>query len=323
MARPFPLDEDGRAGAAVVGASVGWALAPLDGQSPEALLKAADLALYRVKEQGRGAALRFAPDMAEAAAERRRLEADLACALDRGELALAFQPVVDAADERITGFEALLRWNHPELGSIPPLRFIPLAEETGLILPIGMWVIEQALAWAARWPDDISIAVNLSALQMDDPELPRRIQNALTRHGVPAHRLELELTESLFLAEKPGVVAVLAQLTALGINFALDDFGTGYSALGTLHKASFSRIKIDRSFVRRASDLGDEASVIIQAIVRMASSLDMQTTAEGTETRAAFELCRALGCTQVQGYLFGKPMPPEEATALVAAKVAA
>jgi EAL domain-containing protein (putative c-di-GMP-specific phosphodiesterase class I) len=209
------------------------------------------------------------------------------------------------------------------LGSIPPLRFIPLAEETGLILPIGMWVIEQALAWAARWPDDISIAVNLSALQMDDPELPRRIQNALTRHGVPAHRLELELTESLFLAEKPGVVAVLAQLTALGINFALDDFGTGYSALGTLHKASFSRIKIDRSFVRRASDLGDEASVIIQAIVRMASSLDMQTTAEGTETRAAFELCRALGCTQVQGYLFGKPMPPEEATALVAAKVAA
>jgi diguanylate cyclase (GGDEF)-like protein len=323
MARPFPLDEDGRAGAAIVGASVGWALAPLDGQSPEALLKAADLALYRVKEQGRGAALRFAPDMAEAAAERRRLEADLACALNRGQLALAFQPVVDAADERITGFEALLRWNHPELGTIPPLRFIPLAEETGLIVPIGLWVIEQALAWAARWPEDVRIAVNLSALQMEDPELPRHIERALTRHGVPAHRLELELTESLFLAEKPGVLAVLAQLTDLGINFALDDFGTGYSALGTLQKASFSRIKIDRSFVRRASDLGDEASVIIQAIVRMASSLDMQTTAEGTETRAAFELCRDLGCTQVQGYLFGKPMPPEEATALVAGKVAA
>jgi diguanylate cyclase (GGDEF)-like protein len=323
MARPFPLGEEGRAGAAMVGASVGWALAPLDGETPEALLKAADLALYRIKENGRGAAMRFAPDMAEAAAERRRLEADLAVALERDQLSLAFQPVVDAADERITGFEALLRWNHPELGAISPLRFIPLAEDTGLIVPIGHWVIEQALSWAARWPSDIRIAVNLSALQMEDPDLPARIAGALRRHGVPAQRLELEITESLFLAEKPGIVEVLRKVTELGINFALDDFGTGYSALGTLQKASFSRIKIDRSFVRRATAMGDEASAIIQAIVRMAASLDMQTTAEGTETRAAFELCRDLGCTQVQGFLFGKPMPPEEATALVAGRVAA
>jgi len=323
MARPFPLGEEGRAGAAIVGASVGWALAPVDGETPEALLKAADLALYRVKEQGRGSALRFSADMAEAAAERRRLEGELALALARDQLSLAFQPVVDAADERITGFEALLRWNHPELGQISPLRFIPLAEDTGLIVPIGHWVIEQALLWAARWPDHIRIAVNLSALQMEDDELPGRIARALRRHGVPAQRLELEITESLFLAEKPGVVDVLKQLTALGINFALDDFGTGYSALGTLQKASFSRIKIDRSFVRRATAMGDEASAIIQAIVRMAASLDMQTTAEGTETRAAFELCRDLGCTQIQGFLFGKPMPPEEATALVVQSVAA
>ena len=318
LARPFPLDDEGRAGAAVVGASVGWALAPADGETPEALLKAADLALYRVKEQGRGAALRFAPDMAAAAAERRRLEADLAGALERGELSLAFQPVVDAADERITGFEALLRWQHPELGAIPPLRFVPLAEETGLIVPIGQWVIDAALAQAARWPAHVRVAVNLSAVQMEDVDLPAHVEACLARHGVAPQRLELEITESLFLAEKPSVMAVLARLTALGVGFALDDFGTGYSALGTLQKARFSRIKIDRSFVNRAGVPDDEASAIIQAIVRMADSLAMQTTAEGTETRAAFELCRTLGCTQVQGYLFGKPMHPDAAARLVA-----
>lgn len=317
MALPFPLGEDGRAGAAVVGASVGWAVAPGDATTPEALLKCADLALYRVKESGRGAAMAFAPEMAAAAAERRRLEGDLAEALARGEMALVFQPVVDAADERITGFEALLRWHHPDLGVVPPLEFVPVAEETGLIVPIGHWVIDEALAWAARWPAHVKVAVNLSAAQMEDQALPERIAMALARHGVAAHRLELEITESLFLADKPAVVEVLARLTALGVSFALDDFGTGYSALGTLQKASFSRIKIDRSFVARASALGDEASAIIQAIVRLAASLDMQTTAEGTETRAAFELCRQLGCTQVQGYLFGKPMPPAEATRLV------
>ncbi len=317
LARPVPFANEGHGGAAVVGASVGWAVAPHDARTPEDLLKCADLALYQVKGQGRGAACRFAAEMLAAAQERRRLEADLAGALARGELALMFQPVVDATDERITGFEALLRWHHPELGTIPPLNFIPLAEETGLIVPIGHWVIDAALGWAARWPAHVKVAVNLSAVQMDDAELPAIIAAALARHGVPAERLELEITESLFLAEKPAVQGVLAALTAMGVNFALDDFGTGYSALGTLQKASFSRIKIDRSFVKRATAMGDEASAIIQAIVRLAASLDMATTAEGTETRAAFELCRQLGCTQVQGYLFGKPMPPEAATALV------
>lgn len=317
LAKPVPLSDHGHTGAAVIGASVGWAMAPMDASEPEALLKCADLALYQVKGQGRGAACRFSAEMAEAAAHRRRMEADLAGALDRGQLALMFQPVVDAGDERITGFEALLRWHHPELGNVPPLEFIPLAEETGLIVPIGYWVIDAALGWAARWPAHVKVAVNLSAVQMDDPDLPARIGAALARHGVPANRLELEITESLFLAEKPAVQGVLATLTAMGVNFALDDFGTGYSALGTLQKASFSRIKIDRSFVLRAHAKVDEASAIIQTIVSLAASLDMATTAEGTETRAAFELCRDLGCTQVQGYLFGKPMPPEEATALV------
>jgi diguanylate cyclase (GGDEF)-like protein len=328
MARPFALGDEGRSGSAVIGASVGWASAPGDATTPEALLKSADLALYRAKEGGRGAALRFTRGMAEAAAQRRQLEADLGDALARGQLALAFQPVVDVADERITGFEALLRWRHPQLGDVPPLSFIPLAEETGLIVPIGHWVIETALAQAAHWPGHIGVAVNLSAAQMEDMALPDRIAAALERHGVAAARLELEITESLFLAEKPAISAVLARLTAMGISFALDDFGTGYSSLGTLKKASFSRIKIDRSFVQRAAAQGDvggenEAGAIIQAIVGLAGSLDMATTAEGTETRAAFELCRQLGCTQAQGYLFGKPMPPEEALRLVTEAVAA
>ncbi len=317
MARPFPLGDEGRAGAAVVGASVGWALAPFDADTPEDLLRCADLALYRVKEQGRGAACRFAPEMAQAVAERRKLEADLAAALDRDQLRLLFQPVVDSTDERITGFEALLRWHHPELGVVSPLDFVPVAEETGLIVPIGAWVIDEALAWATRWPAHVKVSVNLSAVQVEEANLPDVIAAALARHQIGPERLELEITESLFLAEKSAVIEVLARLTAMGVSFALDDFGTGYSALGTLQKASFSRIKIDRSFVARASAMGDEASAIIHAIVRLAASLDMQTTAEGTETRAAFELCRQLGCTQVQGYLFGKPMPPEEATALV------
>jgi diguanylate cyclase (GGDEF)-like protein len=317
LARPFPLGDEGRAGAVMVGASVGWALAPHDAQTPEDLLKCADLALYRIKGDGRGAACHFQPEMAQVAAERRKLEADLAVALERNELALVFQPVVDADDERITGFEALLRWHHLDRGTISPLDFIPLAEETGLIVPIGTWVIDEALNWAARWPDHVKVAVNLSAVQMEEPDLPDVIAAALKRHGVATERLELEITESLFLAEKPAVIEVLARLTAMGVSFALDDFGTGYSALGTLQKGRFSRIKIDRSFVKRATAMGDEASAIIQAIVRLAASLDMQTTAEGTETRAAFELCRQLGCTQVQGYLFGKPMPPKEATRLV------
>jgi len=323
MARPFPLGDEGRAGAAVVGASVGWALAPFDAETPEDLLRCADLALYRVKEQGRGAACRFVPEMAQAVAERRKLEADLAAALDRDQLRLLFQPVVDSTDERITGFEALLRWHHPELGVVSPLDFVPVAEETGLIVPIGAWVIDEALAWATRWPAHVKVSVNLSAVQVEEANLPDVIAAALARHQIGPERLELEITESLFLAEKPAVIEVLARLTAMGVSFALDDFGTGYSALGTLQKASFSRIKIDRSFVARASAMGDEASAIIQAIVRLAASLDMQTTAEGTETRAAFELCRQLGCTQVQGYLFGKPMPPEEATRLVCEAVGA
>jgi diguanylate cyclase (GGDEF)-like protein/PAS domain S-box-containing protein len=310
-----PFDLDGHS--ASIGASVGYAIGPGDGASVDKLLKSADLALYEVKSNGRGAACRFVPAIAEKADERRALEADLALALERGELALAFQPVVEASDEHIVGFEALLRWRHPLLGNIPPDKFIPVAEATGLIVPIGTWVIETACAWAARWPAHVRIAVNLSPAQIDDPHLIETVQRALRVNQLDPARLELEITESLFLNEKPATTAVLAALRGLGVAFALDDFGTGYSSLGYLQKAAFSRIKIDRSFVSRAVQPGSEAGAIIQAIVTLAHSLDMTTTAEGTETREEFEFCREIGCEQVQGYLFGRPMPPEEATALV------
>ena len=314
LCRPFEID-----GQLIgIGASVGYALGPADGASVDRLLKSADLALYEVKSNGRGAACRYVPEIRERADERRALEADLAQALNRNELSLAFQPVVEAADERIVGFEALLRWAHPTIGNIPPDKFIPVAEDTGLIIPIGHWVIQTACAWAARWPSDIRIAVNLSPAQIDDPQLLSVVERALADNGLDPERLELEITESLFLNEKATTIAKLAALKAMGVRFALDDFGTGYSSLGYLHKASFSRIKIDRSFVSRASEANGEASAIISSIVNLGHSLDMATTAEGTETRAEFEMIRALGCEQVQGYLFGRPMPPEEATALVA-----
>ncbi|PZN93650.1 MAG: diguanylate cyclase [Alphaproteobacteria bacterium] len=313
LARPFEID-----GQLVgIGGSVGYALGPADGASVDRLLKSADLALYEVKSNGRGAACRYVPEIRERADERRALEADLAQALDRGELSLAFQPVVEAADEHIVGFEALLRWTHPTLGNIPPTKFIPVAEDTGLIIPIGHWVIRTACAWAARWPSDIRIAVNLSPAQIDDPALIAVVEAALADNKLDPARLELEITESLFLNEKAATIEKLAALKAIGVRFALDDFGTGYSSLGYLHKAAFSRIKIDRSFVSRATQSNGEASAIISAIVNLAHSLDMATTAEGTETRAEFEAIRALGCEQVQGYLFGRPMPPEAATALV------
>ncbi len=319
LARPFAIE-----GQPVgIGASVGYALGPGDGASVDRLLKSADLALYEVKSNGRGAACRYVPAIRERAEQRRTLEADLGQALARDELALAFQPVVEASDEHIVGFEALLRWRHPTLGNISPATFIPVAEDTGLIIPIGHWVIATACAWAARWPADIRIAINLSPAQIDDPDLLDVVERAITGNGIDAGRIELEITESVFLNEKPATIEKLAALKALGVRFALDDFGTGYSSLGYLHKAAFNRIKIDRSFVSRATEANGEASAIIQAIVSLAHSLDMATTAEGTETRAEFELIRQLGCEQVQGYLFGRPMPPEDATALVAGRSAA
>ncbi|MBC7520331.1 MAG: EAL domain-containing protein, partial [Sandarakinorhabdus sp.] len=303
LAKPFSIEGQ----PVTIGASVGTAIGPGDGAALDKLLKSADLALYEAKRAGRGSVVAYVPALRENADARRDIETALAQALDHGELSLAFQPVVEAADEHIVGFEALLRWTHPELGRIAPDRFIPIAESTGLIVPIGHWVIQTACEWAARWPAHIRIAVNLSPAQIGDPRLVEVIETALRDNRIDPARLELEITESLFLDESATTIETLATLKGLGVAFALDDFGTGYSSLGYLHKAAFSRIKIDRSFVSRALQPNGEASAIIQAIVTLAHSLDMVTTAEGTETRAEFELCRSLGCEQVQGYLFGRP----------------
>ncbi len=319
LSHPFDVD-----GVPVsIGASVGFAIGPGDGATVDVLLRSADLALYEVKGSGRGAACRFVPAIKEKADERRAMEADLRDALAAGEFRLAYQPVVDAADERIVGFEALLRWHHPVLGLIPPTKFIPVAEETGLIVEIGSWVIGEACRQARQWPDHVRVAVNLSPVQFDDPRLVDRVRTALADAGLAADRLELEITESLFMNERPATVAMLAELKAIGIRFALDDFGTGYSSLGYLQKVAFSRIKIDRSFVQHATEPAGEAVAIIQAIVALATSLGMSTTAEGTETREEFEVIRKLGCLQVQGYLTGRPMAAAEATALVVRRLRA
>ena len=304
-------------GSTAVGASVGYALGPRDGASADEMMLAARLALDEAKRSGGATARRFKRVLRSRAEERRALEVDLALALDRGELSLDYQPIVDAADERIIGFEALLRWRHPVLGPISPLKFIPVAEANGAIMPIGTWVLRAACAEAARWPKHIRLAVNLSTVQFNDPGLPATVARALADHGIVPDRLELEITESVFLSDRPATTAMIARLRALGVRFALDDFGTGYSALGYLRRNAFSRIKIDRSFVQRAAALDTESTAIIRAIVGLADSLGMATTAEGTETRAEFEACRTLGCAQVQGYLFGRPMPAGEAAALV------
>jgi len=302
---------------AQIGASVGLALGPDDGDSVEALMRAADLALYDVKGKGRGSVRHYDRAMHKRTEARRSLELDLRSALPQGQLRLAFQPVVDAIDERVVGFEALMRWRHPVEGEISPGVFIPIAEEAGLIGELGAWALNEACRVASGWPLHIKLAVNLSPLQFDDLGLVDTVRQTLTRWRIAPERLELELTESLFLDERPQTTEMLARLNEMGVGFALDDFGTGYSSLGYLQKIAFSRIKIDRSFVQGSVANGGESTAIIQAIVALADRLGMQTTAEGTETRAEFEAMRRLGCAQIQGYYFGKPMSAEDAGRLM------
>jgi diguanylate cyclase (GGDEF)-like protein len=313
VSRPYQLHGK----TAIIGASIGLAMGPRDGDTVEALMRAADLALYDAKAKGRGTVRPYDRALHRRVEDQRALELDLRTALSERQFRLAFQPVVDALDERIVGFEALIRWRHPRLGEVPPAQFIPLAEACGLIGRIGAWVLDEACRVAASWPRHIKLAVNVSPLQFDDPALADTVRAALGRWKLAPDRLELELTESLFLDERPQTAATLDALHRLGVGFALDDFGTGYSSLGYLQKIAFRRIKIDRSFVQGSAQDGGESTAIIQAIVALAGRLGMETTAEGTETRAEFEAMRRLGCAQVQGYYFGKPMPAEEAARLL------
>jgi EAL domain-containing protein (putative c-di-GMP-specific phosphodiesterase class I) len=247
------------------------------------------------------------------ASDRQVLENDLRQALDRNELWVAYQPIVLVAGEEISGFEALVRWNHPVRGPISPDKFIPLAEECGMIGKIGEYVLRTAVAEAARWPEHVRIAVNLSPIQFNDPHIVDTVAAVLADDGLNAARLELEITEGVFLADSDMTDGTFARLKSLGVRLALDDFGTGYSSLGYLKKAPFDKIKIDQSFVRGAASTTKRNSAIIRAIVTLADTLGMDTTAEGVETHDDLFLIRELGVSQVQGYIFGKPMPGEEA----------
>jgi diguanylate cyclase (GGDEF)-like protein/PAS domain S-box-containing protein len=303
-----------------VGASVGSAIGPRDGTSVEMLMRNADLALYRAKDQGGARHRTYEPSLHADAEERRKLEFSLRRALERDEMSLNFQPVVDSNTERVVSFEALLRWNSKEHGSVSPVKFIPLAEDTRLIVPIGEWVLTEACKEATKWPTHIKVAVNVSGEQLLDPNFARTVVNALAGSGLPAHRLEVEVTESIFLRDAAGARQTLEEIMALGCTVALDDFGTGYSSLGYLRAMRFSTIKVDRSFVQGAATGNKESLAIIRAVVAMADSLEMSTTAEGVEDAAQAKLVTGLGCKKIQGYYFGRPMEAEDALALFTTK---
>lgn len=312
LSRPYEID----AHTLYIGASVGLAIGPRDGRTAEMLIRSADLALYRAKDAGRGVYHAYEPELHVLAEERRVLEMALRQALEKGEMHLHYQPVVDAGTGRLEGFEALLRWHTPQFGNVSPDKFIPLAEEARLIQPIGEWVLRTACAEAASWPSRTRIAVNVSADQLQNPSFVSVVTSALASSGLPAEQLELEVTESVFMHEGLGATKVLERILDLGVRLSLDDFGTGYSSLGYLSRTRFSSIKIDRSFVQSASKGGKEAIAIIRAVVALAQSLGMATTAEGVETEAEHHMVQGLGCTKVQGYYFGRPLPVEEARGL-------
>ena len=254
--------------------------------------------------------------MQSVAEHKLKLEKDLESAIGSGQMRLLYQPLINAADQSLVGFEALIRWHHPTRGIVPPNDFIPLAEDTGLITQLGDWVIDEACRAASNWPDNISVAVNVSARQLVTRALPATVSNALSKHRLQANRLELEVTETVFLEDSEGSLDVLKRLRALGVGIALDDFGTGYSSLGYLNKAVFHKLKIDGSFVREAAT-NKETVAIIQSIVQLAKSFRMTITAEGVETADDFTRMRDLGCHQIQGYLFGRPMDFDRASELV------
>ncbi|MGH6786389.1 MAG: EAL domain-containing protein [Novosphingobium sp.] len=299
----------------VIGVSIGISLSPADGVTSEALIRNADLALYAAKDGGRGRHHFYASDLHSDAEERRQLEADLREALATGGLQLVYQPVVHTVTERITGFEALLRWDHPTKGPLSPTKFIPIAEDAGLIAPIGEWALRQACADLSRWPDPVRVAVNVSPLQFANPALPAIVTSALASAQVDPARLELEITESVFLNDGEGTDAMFAALKGVGVRLALDDFGTGYSSLAYLRKAPFDKIKIDQGFVRGATQPGSRNGAIISSIVSLAEALGMETTAEGVETLDELDLVRMLGCSHVQGFIYEKPLDSTAATA--------
>ncbi|MCA1748457.1 MAG: EAL domain-containing protein [Sphingomonadales bacterium] len=295
-----------------IGCSIGIAIAPDHGNTPEELIRNADLALYAAKGDGRGIYRVYETEMHTGAKKRKRLEDDLRNALANDQLHLTYQPVVSTETTKIVGYEALIRWTHPSRGSISPADFIPVAEDIRLIEQIGEWVLRTACEDAASWPIAARVAVNVSPIQFANPNLPKLVTSALAKSGLSPDRLELELTESVFLDETTDTDQMFKALKRTGVRLALDDFGTGYSALGYLKTAPFDKIKIDQSFIRGAAVPGNRNAAIIKAIVALANTLYMETTAEGVELEDEIELVRELGCSHIQGFIYGKPMPNGE-----------
>jgi predicted signal transduction protein with EAL and GGDEF domain len=313
LSKPFDLGDH----QVTTGASIGIAIAPRVGADCDEILKSADLALYSAKSGGRGSFRFFEPELDRRMHARRNLERDMRSALADGEFELHYQPFVNVKSGEISGFEALLRWHHPQRGLIMPGEFIPLAEETGLIAPLGEWVLRAACAEAAKWPVDLKIAINLSPAQFRSKELVSIIVGALANSGVAPHRLELEVTETVIMHDSEAVFASLGQLHELGVRIALDDFGTGYSSLSFLQKFPFDKIKIDRSFVNELSNAKEESRLIARAVVRFAVSLGKTTTAEGVETREQLDILCAEGCAETQGYYFSPPVRGSEVAKMV------
>lgn len=295
-----------------VGATIGISICPHDGAFEDQLMRSADLALYRAKEAGRGGHAFFEPYMFEEAEDHRLLEQDVREALNEDGLTLAYQPIVDARSGEVVAREALLRWKHPKRGDIPPDHFIPIIEDAGLIHQIGDWVIREACAEAVGWDEDMRIAVNVSAAQLTGAGLAKTVLSALAATRLQPNRLELEVTESVFLGDDAATLASLERLRSLGVRLVLDDFGKGYSSFGYLSRAQFSKIKIDQSFVRGAAEGAQDCMAIVHAILALAQGLDVETTAEGVETADQAEVMRVLGCTQLQGFHFGRPVPAEQ-----------
>jgi diguanylate cyclase (GGDEF)-like protein len=301
----------------VADTSIGIAVSPDNGILPDHLLKNADMAMYRAKADGRGVFRFFKPEMDATIKARRALENSLREALYEGQFTLHYQPILNLDDNRIPCCEALIRWNHPERGMVPPAEFIPVAEEIGLIVAIGEWVLRQACADAATWPNNTKVAVNLSPIQMLSAKLVPVVIGALASAGLPACRLELEITESVLMKNTEATVAALHQLRSLGVKISMDDFGTGFSSLSYLRRFPFDKLKIDRCFISDLSKDDENGLAIVRSVTALAKSLGMITTAEGVETKEQMELVRMVGCTEVQGYYVGRPQPLKEMSRLL------
>ncbi len=308
VSRPYLIERT----QVTIGVSVGIAVAPSDGLTDNDLTRNADLALYAAKAAGRGVHRFYAPDMHAAADRRAMLEKDLNTAVEHGGLRLVYQAVVSCRSERVTGFEALLRWNHPTEGPISPGEFIPIAEESSLIERVGEWVLRQACSEAARWTIPARVAVNVSPTQFANPAFPNLVAQVLAQTGLPPQRLELEITEGVFMDEGANAERQFETLKRIGVRLALDDFGTGYSSLGYLQRAPLNKIKIDQSFVRGATRGQNQNAAIIRSIVTLAEALGMETTAEGAETEDEIDLIKRLGCSHIQGFYYGPPMEAVE-----------